>query len=42
MITLEPTGVVVGGRSSGDDEWGEVESIIRLDPDQFDRDAAFG
>jgi tRNA-Thr(GGU) m(6)t(6)A37 methyltransferase TsaA len=43
MIVLEPIGVVVGGRTSGDDDdWGGVESIIRLDPDRFDRDAVSG
>jgi tRNA-Thr(GGU) m(6)t(6)A37 methyltransferase TsaA len=32
VITLEPVGVVVGGRREPiDDEWGAVEAVVRLD-----------
>ena len=43
MITLEPVGVVVGGRAEAiDDEWGGVEAVIRLDAVQFGPDAVAG
>ena len=43
MITLEPVGVVVGGRAEAiDDEWGSVEAVIRLDAAQFGPDAVAG
>jgi len=43
VITLEPIGVVVGGRTEAiDDDWGEVESVIRLDPGRFSPDAVAG
>ncbi len=43
MITLEPVGVVVGGRSEAiDDDWGGVEAVIRLDGTQFGPDAVAG
>jgi tRNA (adenine37-N6)-methyltransferase len=43
MITLEPVGVVVGGRSEAiDDDWGAIEAVIRLDPAQFGPDAVAG
>jgi tRNA (adenine37-N6)-methyltransferase len=43
MITLDPIGVVVGGRSEPiDDEWGAVESVIRLDRIRFEIDAVAG
>jgi len=36
VITLEPIGVVRGGRSEAiDDEWGAVEAVIRLDATRF-------
>ena len=43
MISLEPIGVVVGGRVAAvDDDWGTVESVIRLDGPRFDADAVVG
>jgi tRNA (Thr-GGU) A37 N-methylase len=43
VISLEPIGVVVGGRTAlDDDEWGAVESIIRLDADRFTPDVVTG
>lgn len=43
VITLEPVGVVVGGRSQAiDDDWGAVEAVIRLDGAQFGPDAVAG
>jgi tRNA-Thr(GGU) m(6)t(6)A37 methyltransferase TsaA len=42
MITLEPIGAVIGGRSEPiDDDWGSVEAVIRL-ADRFDLDAVSG
>jgi tRNA-Thr(GGU) m(6)t(6)A37 methyltransferase TsaA len=43
VITLEPVGVVVGGRSDAtDDDWGAVEAVIRLDRVRFPVDAVAG
>jgi len=43
VITLEPVGVVVGGRHEPiDDEWGAVEAVIRLDAERFGADAVAG
>jgi tRNA-Thr(GGU) m(6)t(6)A37 methyltransferase TsaA len=43
MITLEPIGVVVGGRTDPrDDDWGAVEAILRLDAGRFGTDAVTG
>ena len=43
MITLEPVGVVVGGRTDAvDDDWGGVEAVIRLDATRFGPDAVRG
>jgi tRNA-Thr(GGU) m(6)t(6)A37 methyltransferase TsaA len=43
MISLEPIGLVVGGRAAAiDDDWGAVESLIRLDDRRFDTDAIVG
>ena len=43
MITLEPVGVVVGGRAEPiDDDWGGIEAIIRLDAARFGPDAVAG
>lgn len=43
MISLEPIGVVVGGRTAAvDDDWGDVESVIRLDRGRFGPDAVSG
>jgi tRNA (adenine37-N6)-methyltransferase len=43
MITLEPVGVVVGGRSEPiDDDWGGVEAVIRMDAARFGPDAVAG
>jgi tRNA (adenine37-N6)-methyltransferase len=43
VISLEPIGVVVGGRTAAvDDDWGKVESVIRLDRSRFGPDAVFG
>jgi tRNA-Thr(GGU) m(6)t(6)A37 methyltransferase TsaA len=43
VISLEPVGIVVGGRSDAvDDEWGTVEAVIRLDRKRFEVDAVAG
>jgi tRNA (adenine37-N6)-methyltransferase len=43
MITLDPIGVVVGGRIEAvDDDWGEVESVVRLERSRFENDAVAG
>jgi tRNA (Thr-GGU) A37 N-methylase len=43
MITLDPIGHVVGGRSEPiDDNWGGVKALIRLDGDRFDTDVLTG
>ncbi|HEY1831438.1 MAG TPA: SAM-dependent methyltransferase [Acidimicrobiales bacterium] len=43
MISLEPIGTVVGGRTEAtDDDWGEVEAVIRLDGRRFEVDAVAG
>jgi tRNA (adenine37-N6)-methyltransferase len=43
MISLEPIGLVVGGRREAiDDNWGSVSAIIRLDADRFGPDAVAG
>lgn len=43
MITLEPVGVVVGGRTEAvDDDWEPVEAVIRLDDGRFAADAVAG
>ena len=43
VIALTPVGHVVGGRSEAvDDDWGEVEAVIRLDAAQFGPDAVAG
>jgi len=43
VITLEPVGVVVGGRAEPiDDDWGGVEAVIRLDGARFGPDAVAG
>jgi tRNA-Thr(GGU) m(6)t(6)A37 methyltransferase TsaA len=43
VVTLEPVGVVVGGRAEPvDDEWGAVEAVIRLDAARFTPDAVAG
>jgi tRNA (adenine37-N6)-methyltransferase len=43
VITLEPVGFVVGGRSEAiDDDWGGVVAVIRLDGVQFGADAVAG
>ncbi len=43
MISLEPIGVVVGGRSAPDDDnWGPVESVIRLDGNRFEKEVVVG
>jgi len=43
VITLEPVGVVVGGRAEAvDDDWGGVEAVIRLDESRFGPDAVAG
>ena len=42
MITLDPVGTVMGGRSEPiDDDWGSVEAVIRL-ADRFDPDVVTG
>ncbi len=39
-IAMTAIGTVVGGRSQPiDDDWGQVEAVIALDPDQFRPDA---
>jgi tRNA-Thr(GGU) m(6)t(6)A37 methyltransferase TsaA len=43
VITLEPVGVVVGGRAEPiDDDWGGVEALIRLNAARFGPDAVIG
>ena len=43
LIVLEPIGVVVGGRTEPiDDDWGAVESVLRLDSTRFGNDAVAG
>jgi len=43
VISVEPVGFVIGGRSAVlDDDWGAVSAIIRLDPDRFGLDAVVG
>jgi tRNA (adenine37-N6)-methyltransferase len=43
VISLEPIGVVLGGRSDAvDDEWGDVAAIIRLDGERFGPDVVRG
>jgi tRNA (adenine37-N6)-methyltransferase len=43
VISLEPVGVVVGGRTEAiDDDWGHVESLIRLDGARCTTDAVAG
>jgi tRNA (adenine37-N6)-methyltransferase len=43
MISLEPIGIVVGGRTAAvDDDWGAVESVIRLDGGRYGADAVAG
>jgi tRNA-Thr(GGU) m(6)t(6)A37 methyltransferase TsaA len=43
VICLDPIGVVIGGRSEAiDDDWGDVEAVIRLDGNRFGIDAAAG
>ncbi|HEY2213479.1 MAG TPA: SAM-dependent methyltransferase [Acidimicrobiales bacterium] len=43
MITLNPIGTVVGGRTEPiDDDWGGVEAVIRLDAERFDADVVAG
>jgi tRNA-Thr(GGU) m(6)t(6)A37 methyltransferase TsaA len=43
VISLEPVGVVLGGRSAVvDDDWGAVSAVIRLDRDRFGPDAVVG
>jgi tRNA-Thr(GGU) m(6)t(6)A37 methyltransferase TsaA len=43
MIALEPIGVVIGGRTEPvDDDWGGVESVVRLDGTRFGNDAVAG
>jgi tRNA (adenine37-N6)-methyltransferase len=42
VISLEPIGLVVGGRSEAiDDDWGAVEAVIELS-ERFDTDAVAG
>ena len=43
MISLNPIGTVVGGRSDAiDDDWGAVEAVIRLDGERFAADVVAG
>ena len=43
MIVLDPIGLVVGGRAEPiDDDWGAVESVIRLESTRFESDAVAG
>jgi tRNA-Thr(GGU) m(6)t(6)A37 methyltransferase TsaA len=43
MIVLSPIGLVVGGRTEPiDDDWGAVESVIRLERTRFENDAVAG
>jgi tRNA-Thr(GGU) m(6)t(6)A37 methyltransferase TsaA len=43
VITLEPVGIVVGGRAEPiDDDWGGIDAVIRLDAARFGPDAVAG
>jgi tRNA (adenine37-N6)-methyltransferase len=43
VIAVVPIGFVRGGRTDAyDDEWGEVDAVIELDPDRVGADAAAG
>jgi tRNA (adenine37-N6)-methyltransferase len=43
VITLEPVGFVVGGRSEAiDDDWGGINAVIRLDGARFGPEAVVG
>jgi tRNA (adenine37-N6)-methyltransferase len=43
VLTLDPVGVVVGGRVvAADDDWGAVEAVIRLDGQRFGVEAVAG
>lgn len=43
VIALTPVGHVVGGRTQAiDDDWGQVEAVIRLDAAQFGPDSVAG
>jgi tRNA (adenine37-N6)-methyltransferase len=43
VIVLDPIGVVAGGRTEPiDDDWGSVDSVIRLDGSRFGPDAVAG
>jgi tRNA-Thr(GGU) m(6)t(6)A37 methyltransferase TsaA len=43
MITLQPVGLVVGGRREPvDDDWGQVEAVISLDTGRFGEHAVAG
>ena len=43
MITLDPIGVVEGGREEPiDDNWGSVEATIRLDANRFGPESVAG
>ena len=43
MITLEPIGIVRGGRAEAlDDRWGAIEAEIRLDPARVSPEATRG
>jgi tRNA-Thr(GGU) m(6)t(6)A37 methyltransferase TsaA len=43
VIELEPVGTVVGGRVDPvDDDWGDVEAVVRLDASRFDGESVRG
>jgi tRNA (adenine37-N6)-methyltransferase len=43
VMTLEPVGLVIGGRAEAiDDDWGGVEAIIRIDAARFGPDSVAG
>jgi tRNA-Thr(GGU) m(6)t(6)A37 methyltransferase TsaA len=43
VISLEPIGTVVGGRSEAiDDDWGAVDAVIRLDAARFGSEVVAG
>jgi tRNA-Thr(GGU) m(6)t(6)A37 methyltransferase TsaA len=43
VISIDPIGVVIGGRSEAvDDDWGDVAAIIRLNGERFEVDAVAG
>jgi tRNA (adenine37-N6)-methyltransferase len=43
MISLDPIGVVTGGRTEAiDDDWGDVDAVIALDGHRFAVDAVAG